>query len=116
MNGWIGVDLDGTLAHYDGWKGATHIGEPIPAMVARVKRWLADGLEVRIFTARIAILPNKPASDALDAREAIYTWCMKHVGAILPITCIKDFAMTELWDDRAVQVIPNTGQRADGQD
>ena len=21
MSGWIGVDLDGTLAHYDGWKG-----------------------------------------------------------------------------------------------
>ncbi len=20
-NGWIGVDLDGTLAHYDGWQG-----------------------------------------------------------------------------------------------
>jgi hypothetical protein len=27
--GWIGVDLDGTLAHYDGWKGIDHIGEPI---------------------------------------------------------------------------------------
>ncbi len=21
MSGWIGVDLDGTLAHYDGWNG-----------------------------------------------------------------------------------------------
>jgi len=28
--GWVGVDLDGTLAHYDGWKGADHIGEPGP--------------------------------------------------------------------------------------
>ena len=26
---WIGVDLDGTLARYDGWKGIEHIGEPI---------------------------------------------------------------------------------------
>jgi hypothetical protein len=26
----------------------------------------------------------------------------------------KDYAMHELWDDRAVQVIPNTGVRADG--
>lgn len=25
-----------------------------------------------------------------------------------------DFAMVELWDDRCVQVIPNTGKRADG--
>ena len=26
----IGVDLDGTLAKYDGWKGHNVIGEPIP--------------------------------------------------------------------------------------
>lgn len=50
--GWIGVDLDGTLAHYDGWKGPEHIGAPIPAMVERVKAWLAEGKEVRISTAR----------------------------------------------------------------
>lgn len=43
QQGWIGVDLDGTLAHYDGWKGADHIGEPIPAMVERVKQWLSEG-------------------------------------------------------------------------
>jgi len=41
--GWIGVDLDGTLAHYEGFKGAQHIGEPISPMVERVKRWLAEG-------------------------------------------------------------------------
>lgn len=32
--GWIGVDLDGILAHYDKWISATYIGEPIPEMVA----------------------------------------------------------------------------------
>lgn len=40
--GWIGVDLDGTLAEYGGWKGADHIGAPVPAMLARVRAWLAD--------------------------------------------------------------------------
>ena len=40
FSGWIGVDLDGTLAHYDGWKGIEHVGPPIPAMLARVKYWL----------------------------------------------------------------------------
>jgi len=53
-NGWIGVDLDGTLAYYDEWRGLYHIGEPIPAMVDRVKRWLAEGRDVRIFTARVS--------------------------------------------------------------
>jgi len=50
---WIGVDLDGTLARYEGWKGADHIGAPVPAMLARVKEWRSNGIEVRIFTARI---------------------------------------------------------------
>ena len=27
--GWIGVDFDGTLATYTGWKGATVLGEPL---------------------------------------------------------------------------------------
>ena len=26
MKGWIGVDLDGTLAQYDHWRGIEHIG------------------------------------------------------------------------------------------
>lgn len=26
-SGWIGVDLDGTLAGYDGWVGPEHIGK-----------------------------------------------------------------------------------------
>ena len=45
--GWIGVDLDGTLAYYDYWRGPEHIGEPIPAMLERVQRWLAEGKDVR---------------------------------------------------------------------
>src|SRR5262245_48902352 len=28
--GWIGVDLDGTLAEYHGWKGIEHIDRPVP--------------------------------------------------------------------------------------
>lgn len=116
--GWIGVDLDGTLARYDGWKGIAHVGEPIPAMVARVKGWLATGQEVRIFTARVS-----PMSIAGNTRGEhgqweiigpISDWCEKHLGQRLLITHEKDLAMIELWDDRCVQVIPNTGQRADG--
>lgn len=107
MNNWIGVDLDGTLAKYEGWQGFAHIGEPVPAMVARVKDWLAKGMTVKVFTARVG--PSKDVNDAIRAREAIEKWCLEHIGAVLPITATKDFAMVELWDDRCVQVIPNTG-------
>jgi hypothetical protein len=105
--GWIGVDLDGTLAKYDGWKGVQHIGEPIPAMVARVKAWRAAGREVRIFTARVF------GRGADEATAPIVAWCIQHLGEALPVTNVKDFGMIELWDDRAVQIIPNTGRRAD---
>lgn len=48
---WISVDLDGTLAEYHIWYGADHIGNPIPAMMERVRRWLEEGVTVKIFTA-----------------------------------------------------------------
>ena len=104
--GWIGVDLDGTLAFYDGWKGAEHVGPPVPKMLERVKAWLAEGREVRIFTARM--FQHGFGNDALTP---IQRWCEEHVGQVLEVTCVKDFSMLELWDDRCVQVIANTGER-----
>ena len=101
--GWIGVDLDGTLALYEGWKGSEHIGAPIAPMVERIKGWLAAGVEVRIFTARVAV----PEVGIVARIEA---WCAEHIGQALPVTATKDYGMIELWDDRAVQVIPNTGE------
>lgn len=106
---WIGVDLDGTLATYNGWVGPQSIGAPIPKMVDRVARWLREGKDVRILTARVA--PGKP--DENECRHAIMAWCVTHLGRELPITHAKDHKMIVLWDDRVVQVIPNTGERAD---
>lgn len=114
--GWKGVDLDGTLAFYNGWKGETHIGAPIPLMVERVKRWLADGIEVKIFTARVAeaeMNADGTAHDVSAVVSAIEEWCEKHIGQKLEVTNKKDFQMIELWDDRAIQVIANTGIRVD---
>jgi hypothetical protein len=134
--GWIAVDLDGTLAQYGTWAGPTEIGEPIPAMVERVKKWLADGVEVRIFTARAyplgyvhehdghELMPVDVSSQipmayellvAHSAVHAIQEWCLKHIGRRLPVTCVKDYKMYELWDDRAVQVERNTGRRMDNE-
>jgi hypothetical protein len=112
---WIGVDLDGTLAEYDGWQGPAHIGKPIPRMAERVKQWLAEGKHVKIFTARV-YSDGTPERDqeVLDSVGAINRWCREHVGQALNITCVKNFAMVELWDDRAIQVELNTGRRADG--
>lgn len=109
--GWIAVDLDGTLAEYDHWRGIEHIGNPIPKMVDRVKRWLAEGHDVRIFTARVdGGLGDDAARDVAAVKGHIEQWCLKHIGQVLPVTNVKDFGMVELWDDRAVQVVANTGE------
>lgn len=113
VSGWIGVDLDGTLAHYEGWNGGS-IGEPVPRMLERVKRWLAEDVDVRIFTARVAGQPHPcPDPDTPcpieSQRRLIQDWTEKHLGVRLPVTHQKDFAMIELWDDRAVSVKANTG-------
>ena len=101
MAGWIGVDLDGTLAHFDRWRGPRHIGLPIPAMAKRVHDWHARGVEVRIFTARASrpeLIPD------------VQDWLNRHGFPPLAVTNQKDFGMVELWDDRAIQVLYNTGK------
>jgi hypothetical protein len=95
--GWIGVDLDGTLAHYDEYRGDDHVGEPIIPMVERVIKMLDEGKDVRIFTAR------KP-------HPAIRKFSKDNFGKILPITNLKDHNMQMLLDDRAVGVKRNTGE------
>jgi hypothetical protein len=101
---WIGVDLDGTLAHDYGYKGAHHIGSPIKRMVDRVRRWHNAGKRVKIFTARAADPTMIPP---------IKEWLKKHKLPDLEITNVKDHFMVQLWDDRAVPMRKNKGTRRD---
>lgn len=127
--GWIAVDLDGTLAFYDDtWLAWNKFGAPIMPMVRRVQQWLSSGIEVRIMTARVfpfvhgvgmagpsmftrsrkCLVTDEPFS-IHDMIGAIQLYTQEHVGYKLPCTCAKDYKMLEQWDDRAIQVIPNTG-------
>lgn len=98
--GWIGVDLDGTLAYYDKWRGFDHIGKPIPGILIRVREWLAQGYHVKIMTARASVPEGIPP---------VKKWLVENGLPELEVTCQKDFHMIELWDDRAVQVVHNSG-------
>lgn len=122
--GWIAVDLDGTLAQYNGWKGIEHIGPPVELMLKRVKAWLRLGYDVRIFTARVdggevALAAGDKNGEAhrniVAVRGYIEQWCMRHIGQVLPITNVKDYGMIELWDDRSKQVFPNSGESIERQ-
>lgn len=113
-SGWIGVDFDGTLATYDGWKGIDHVGEPIETMCDRVRRWLRQGKNVKIFTARVhgigTKLLNGQTVTERDVKKPMEEFCVREFGQVLEITNVKDFGMIELWDDRAIQVEFNTGK------
>lgn len=111
----IAVDIDKTLAYYEEGDadkyGVDYIGEPIPEMVAKVKAEIANGSEVYIFTAR-ANAASDSFEDQMKATmcvPAIMEWCKKHLGTVLPIAHRKLYIFTEIWDDRARQVWPNTG-------
>jgi hypothetical protein len=120
---WVAVDLDGTLAEHHGskgWQGYDHIGPPIPAMLQAVKDFLEDGIEVRIFTARAAMHGKLVSPDqdyrepqpfiCIDAVGPIKKWCKEHIGQELEVTCKKDPGCVLILDDRAMQVIQNTGE------
>lgn len=93
------VDLDGTLAKY--YPGETNIGPPILPMLTRVKTWITQGLDVRIFTARASVPELVPE---------VEEWCLLHLGKKIPVTNSKDFGTMEIWDDRAIRVKFNTGE------
>lgn len=107
MKEWYGVDLDGTLAEYNGWKGETVIGKPIPKMQKRVMRLLEEGKTVKIFTAR---------ADSPEAVKAIKKWLKDNGFGNLEVTNKKDYGLVEYYDDRAIQVEKNTGRLIGEQD
>lgn len=98
--GWIGVDLDGTLAKAVRGLHPDAIGPAVPQMLKRVRYWINTGRTVKIFTAR-----------AGEARQklAVQKWCLRHGLPKLEVTNQKDHGMIALWDDRAVGVVHNLG-------
>lgn len=101
-NGWIAVDFDGTLAHYEHGQ-YPDLGKPLQPMLARVRLWVENGQEVRIFTAR---------TSQYD-KDRIQDW-LEHYGLPrLDVTNCKDFDMIEIYDDRAHRIEKNTGRLMD---
>lgn len=109
--GWIGVDMDRTLAYHEEGTGAPTPGEPLYDMVDNVRRWLAAGHDVRIFTARVQDqkLDVQSLEENTRQRAVINEWCRGVFGRELPITNCKDWHLWVLFDDRACHVFPNTG-------
>ena len=101
IKGKIAIDLDGTLAHYDNFRGDDHIGKPIPKMIDFVKQLIRAKYEIVIFSAR---------ADNEQSRILISNWCHKQGLGNLDVTNIKRKDFKSFYDDRAYQVKRNTGQ------
>ena len=76
MKPTICVDLDGTLAEHDGWKGVDHFGKPLPGAV-EFTRALSEFADVVIFTARCNAEMRKPERPHLYVGR-VKEWLDKH--------------------------------------
>lgn len=93
---WIGFDLDGTLARTDNpghFQPPYPLGEPVPEMLAAAKALMAEGVKIKIFTARAC----EPA-----AIPMVQDWAEKHGLGRLDVTNQKDYRLLRFYDDRAV--------------
>ncbi len=102
MKHWLGIDLDGTLAHFDKWEDIYTIGKPLQIMKDLIMSLHNQGIRIKIFTARVG--------EGDVAIPPIKQWLKKNGLPDLEITNVKDMYCIEIWDDRAVQIEHNTGR------
>ena len=108
-DGWVGFDLDGTLATYEGWKGWQHIGKPTP-LLKKAMLLMKRGVTVKILTARCSKVSLAKSGITFEQMEkVIQDWTYFYTGQRLPVVTEKDCDMICFYDDSAVQVEQNTG-------
>lgn len=99
-HGEIAIDLDGTLAYYDTFKGEDHVGHPIPGMVDFVLDLINSGEKVVIFTAR---------AYSVTGKATVLKWLQENGIPPLEVTNTKKKEFKVIIDDRAIQVDRNSG-------
>ena len=109
------VDFDGTLAtspprgHDPGFTG-----EPVWPIVLRVRRWLAQGRQIKIISARASqVSDTYPAEDRESAIAAVRAWTLEHLGEELDVVNEKTHDTYCLLDNIAVSVEEDTGKTCD---
>lgn len=97
------IDLDGTLAKYDKWRGHEHIGEPITDAIKCVKMLYYAGYELILFSTRLnpdidLIEPEKPP------RLIITNWLKEnHVLHMFSDMTYKKIPCCAIWDSQSLK-------------
>lgn len=118
----ICVDLDGTLAKYDKWRGIDHIGEPLPGAQEMMVR-IHEAYRIIIFTTRTNFELNH--EDAKVPRlggqtdEDYKKHCIAYFTAVVQGWLdLHDIPYDEIWtgqgkpiaeyyvDDRSIRCVP----------
>ena len=113
MSKTVCVDLDATLAHYEGWRGEDHIGPPRPGARDFMAALRARGLRAVVFTTRVkADVPDRPPGETPDTLAVrVVAWLdangIPHDGVYTGQG--KPMAAAYV-DDRAVAVPSNPGE------
>jgi hypothetical protein len=86
----VAVDLDATLALYDGWKGVEHIGEPVEGASWFLREIIKMDADPVIHTTRVnpatsGLALERPTGESADQLAArVQEWlddnCMPHFG------------------------------------
>jgi len=51
----VGIDFDGTISHYDGFKGKGNFGDPIPGSRIFINKLISAGHIIVIYTTRLEV-------------------------------------------------------------
>lgn len=91
----IGIDLDGTIAQYDGWRGHTSIGPLLPGAIEFLHELKRRGYQLVLFSAR--------ACD-IEGRRAIAAYLIENkiMELFEGITHEKLYKFAAFVDDRAI--------------
>lgn len=103
------LDLDGTLAEYQGWQGLEHIGQPLPGAVEFVRK-VREKARVVIFTTRTKVdMDDRPEGVTRAGLAAIVqSWLDKHGFVVDEVYTGQGKPIAAVYvDDRAVWVPSN---------
>jgi len=108
----VAIDLDGTLAHYDHWRGPEHIGAPVTEAMTICRLLHKAGIKVIVYTCRTNRTMNEisginTAKMVRDIGAWLHEWDLGFIH--VSENEGKPFASAYI-DDRAVYFKRNGGE------